>query len=38
MKRQLGPTRSLIPWIPGLDAKGSINKEWGLIINGAIQQ
>ena len=38
MKRQLGPTRSLIPWIPGLDAKGSINKEWGLIINGAIPQ
>ena len=36
MKRQLGPARSLIPWIPGLDAKGSINKEWGLIINGAI--
>lgn len=38
MKRQLGPARSLIPWIPGLDAKGSINKEWGLIINGAIPQ
>ncbi len=38
MKRQLGPTRSLIPWIPGLDAKGSINREWGLIVNGTIQQ
>lgn len=38
MKRQLGLTRSLIPWIPGPDAKGSINKEWGLIVNGAIPQ
>jgi len=38
MKRQLGPTRSLIPWIPGQTARGSITKEWGLIINGAIPQ
>jgi predicted transcriptional regulator of viral defense system len=38
MKRQFGPARSLIPWIPGLVAKGSINKEWGLIINGTIPQ
>lgn len=38
MKRQLGPVRSLIPWIPGQAAKGSVNKEWGLIINGAIPQ
>jgi len=29
IKRRLGPTRSLIPWIPGQAAKGSINKEWG---------
>jgi len=36
MKRQLGPTRSLIPWIPGQAAKGSVNKEWGLIVNGSI--
>ncbi len=36
IKRQLGPTRSLIPWIPGQAAKGSINKEWGLIVNGSI--
>jgi len=38
MKRKLGPVRSLIPWIPGQAAKGSVNKEWGLIINGAIPQ
>jgi predicted transcriptional regulator of viral defense system len=36
MKQKLGPTRSLIPWIPGQAAKGSVNKEWGLIINGSI--
>ena len=38
MKRQLGPTRSLIPWIPGQGAKGSVNTEWGLIVNGSIPQ
>ncbi len=36
IKRQLGPIRSLIPWIPGQAAKGSVNKEWGLIVNGTI--
>ena len=33
MKRQLGSAKSLIPWIPGQAAKGSVNKEWGLIVN-----
>ena len=36
MKRQLGSAKSLIPWIPGQEAKGSVNKEWGLIVNGSI--
>jgi predicted transcriptional regulator of viral defense system len=36
IKRQLGPVRSLIPWIPGQAAKGCVNKEWGLIVNGSI--
>jgi len=36
MKRQLGSAKSLIPWIPGQAAKGSVNKEWGLIVNGSI--
>jgi predicted transcriptional regulator of viral defense system len=36
MKRRLGPTRSLIPWIPGQPAKGIIDKDWGLIVNGDI--
>ena len=36
MKQKLSPAKSLIPWIPGQAAKGSINKEWGLIVNGSI--
>jgi predicted transcriptional regulator of viral defense system len=38
MKHQLGSAKSLIPWIPGQAAKGSVNKEWGLIVNGSIPQ
>lgn len=38
IKRQLSSSKSLIPWIPGQAAKGSVNKEWGLIINGFIPQ
>jgi predicted transcriptional regulator of viral defense system len=36
MKQKLGHAKSLIPWIAGQVAKGSINKEWGLIVNGSI--
>jgi hypothetical protein len=36
MKRHLGSAKSLIPWIPGQAAKGSVNKEWGVIVNGSI--
>ena len=36
MKRQLGSAKSLIPWIPGQAATGSISREWGLIVNGSI--
>jgi predicted transcriptional regulator of viral defense system len=38
MKRQLGSAKSLIPWIPGQTSTGSVNRQWGLIINGSIQQ
>jgi len=38
MKQKLGSAKSLIPWIPGQAAKGSVNKEWGLIVNGPIPQ
>ncbi len=32
--RQLSASSSLIPWIPGRSTKGSINRKWGIIING----
>lgn len=38
IKCRLGPIRSFIPWIPGQAAKGTINREWGLIVNGGIPQ
>ena len=31
---QLSTSSSLIPWIPGRSAKGTINGKWGIIING----
>jgi len=34
MKRRLGTNRSLIPWIASEPAKGSVNRDWGLIVNG----
>ena len=36
MKQKLGHAKSLIPWIAGQAAKGSVNREWGLIVNGSI--
>jgi len=36
-KKKAGSTKSLIRWIPGRSAKGSVNREWGLIVNGAIE-
>ena len=29
----LTDSRSLIPWIPGKPARGSINRRWGIIVN-----
>jgi predicted transcriptional regulator of viral defense system len=34
LQRQLSTSSSLIPWIPGRPAKGSINRKWGIIVNG----
>ena len=31
---QLSASSSLIPWMPGRSSKGSINRKWGIIING----
>ena len=36
MKGKKGSTKSLIAWIPDRPSKGSVNKDWGLIINGEI--
>ena len=33
LKRQLRSSKSLFPWVPGGPARGSINRDWGLIIN-----
>ena len=34
LKRQLSISNSLIPLVPGVSAKGSVDREWGIIING----
>ena len=34
LQRQLSTSSSLIPWIPGRSAKGTINRNWGIIVNG----
>lgn len=36
LRGKRGSTKSLISWIPGRPSKGSVNKDWGLIINGEI--
>lgn len=36
--QSLTETTSYIPWIPGFEAKGGINKKWGVIINGNIPE
>jgi len=33
LKENLISSSSVIPWIPGKPTKGSVDKEWGLIIN-----
>ena len=34
LQGQLSTSSSLIPWIPGRSAKGTINRKWGIIVNG----
>lgn len=31
---QLNDSKALIPWIPGQPAKGTIDRRWGVIVNG----
>lgn len=33
LKRKVRSSKSLFSWVPGIPATGSINKDWGLIIN-----
>jgi predicted transcriptional regulator of viral defense system len=33
LKRGLGSSRSLIPWVPGKPGRGTVNRDWGLIVN-----
>ena len=34
LQHQLSTSSSLIPWIPGQSAKGTIIRKWGVIVNG----
>jgi len=34
LRRQLSDSKALIPWIPGRSAKGTVNRKWGVIVNG----
>lgn len=34
LEKALPPTSSLIPWIPTLPKRGTLNRRWGVIING----
>ncbi|MBN1831426.1 MAG: type IV toxin-antitoxin system AbiEi family antitoxin domain-containing protein [Deltaproteobacteria bacterium] len=34
LQGRISTSSSLIPWIPGRSAKGTINRKWGIIVNG----
>jgi predicted transcriptional regulator of viral defense system len=34
LQTQLSTSSALIPWVPGRSAKGTINRKWGIIVNG----
>lgn len=36
LQRQLSDSKALIPWIPGRSARGTVNRKWGVIINGRL--
>ena len=36
LQKRIVGSKSIIPFIPNTDLKGSVNKKWGLIINGKI--
>lgn len=34
LQSKLSVSSALIPWVPGRSAKGTINRKWGIIVNG----
>jgi len=34
LQRQLSDSKALIPWLPGRPARGTVNRKWGVIVNG----
>ena len=34
LKGALNESKALIPWVPNKPAKGTVNREWGVIVNG----
>jgi len=34
LEKKLPESTSLIPWIPTLPKRGSINRRWGVVVNG----
>lgn len=34
LQRRLSDSKALIPWIPGKSTKGTVNRKWGVIVNG----
>ncbi len=34
LQRKLSDSKALIPWIPERPAKGTVNRKWGVIVNG----
>lgn len=34
LQGQLSTSRALIPWVPARPARGTINRKWGIIVNG----
>jgi len=35
LERALKPTSSTIPWIPSRPKRGTLNRRWGLVMNGS---
>jgi predicted transcriptional regulator of viral defense system len=34
LRRLLSHSKGLIPWIPGIPARGKVSRKWGVIVNG----